>query len=151
MTGTVAFPGIAARPSKARRESARTAFPPRPAAADWPATRQDRDEAFDRLTSGIFVLDNEGSQERRRRALKWFLDWLSDQPGGTWQQRWMASGADAAGGNWRQEPTAWQCEHGRESQWLRAELSGALVVSVCGDLVRPSLPAWSPAGPARGR
>ena len=31
MTGTVTFPGIAARPSKARRESARTAFPPRPA------------------------------------------------------------------------------------------------------------------------
>ena len=30
MTGTVMFPGIAARPSKARRESARTAFPPRP-------------------------------------------------------------------------------------------------------------------------
>ena len=150
MTGTVAFPGIAARPSKARRESARTAFPPRPAAADWPATRQDRDEAFDRLTSGIFVLDNEGSQERRRRALKWFLDWLSDQPGGTWQQRWMASGADAAGGNWRQEPTAWQCEHGRESQWLRAELSGALVVSVCGNLVRPSLACLVAGGAGKG-
>jgi len=102
MSGTVMFPGIAARPSKARRESARTAFPPRPAAADWPATRQDRDEAFERLTSGIFALDNEASQERRRRALKWFLDWLSDQQGETLQQRWMASGADAAGGNWRQ-------------------------------------------------
>jgi hypothetical protein len=150
MTGTVVFPGIAARPSKARRESARTAFPPRPAAADWPATRQGRDEAFERLTSGIFVLDNEGSQERRRRALKWFLDWLSDQPGGTWQQRWMASGADAAGGQWRQEPIAWQREHGRESQWLRAELSGALVVSVCGDLVRPSLACLVAGGAGKG-
>ena len=150
MTGTVTFPGIAARPSKARRESARTAFPPRPAAADWPATRQDRDEAFERLTSGIFVLDNEASQERRRRALKWFLDWLSDQPGETWQQRWMASGADAAGGNWRQEPIAWQREHGRESRWLRAELSGALVVSVCGDLVRPSLACLVAGGAGKG-
>ena len=65
MTGTVMFPVIAARPSKARRESARTAFPPRPPAEDWPATRQDRDEAFERLTSGMFVLDNEASQERR--------------------------------------------------------------------------------------
>ncbi len=150
MTGTVTFPGIAARPSKARRESARTSFPPRPAAADWPATRQDRDEAFERLTSGIFVLDNEGSQERRRRALKWFLDWLSDQPGETWQQRWMASGADAAGGNWRREPIAWQREHGRESRWLRAELSGALVVSVCGDLVRPSLACLVAGGAGKG-
>ena len=150
MTGTVTFPGIAARPSKARRESARTAFPPRPAVTDWPATRQDRDEAFERLTSGIFVLDNEGSQERRRRALKWFLDWLSGQPGETWQQRWMASGADAAGGNWRQEPIAWQREHGRESRWLRAELSGALVASVCGDLVRPSLACLVAGGAGKG-
>jgi hypothetical protein len=98
MTGTVTFPGIEARPSKARRESARTAFPPRPPTEDWPATRQERGEAFERLTSGIFVLDNEACQERRRRAVKWFLDWLSDQPGETWQQRWMASGADEAGG-----------------------------------------------------
>ena len=117
---------------------------------DWPATRQDREEAFERLTSGIFVLDNDASQERRRRALKWFLDWLSDQPGETWQQRWMASGADAAGGNWRQEPIAWQREHGRESRWLRAELSGALVVSVCGDLVRPSLACLVAGGAGKG-
>jgi integrase len=144
------FPGIAARPSKARRESARTAFPPRPAADDWPATRQDREDAFDRLTGGLFVLDNEGSQERRRRALKWFLDWLSDQPGETWQQRWMASGADEAGGNWRQEPIAWKREHGRESRWLRAELSGALVVSVCGDLIRPSLACVAAGGAGKG-
>ncbi len=144
------FPGIAARPSKARRESARTAFPPRPPAEDWPATRQDRDEAFERLTSGMFVLDNEASQERRRRALKWFLDWLSDQPGETWQQRWMASGADEAGGKWRREPIAWQREHGRESRWLRAELSGALVVSACGDLVRPSLACLVAGGAGKG-
>jgi hypothetical protein len=139
MTGVVTFPGIASRPSKARRESARTRFPPRPAAADWPAARQERGEAEAPLTSGIFVLPNAASQERRVRAVAWFLNWLSDQPGETWQQRWMASGADAAGGNWRAEPIAWQQARGRESQWLREELSGALVVAICGDLVRPSL------------
>ncbi len=139
MTGVITFPGIASRPSKAQRESARTRFPPRPAAMDWPAARQERGEAEKRLTSGIFVLPNADSQERRKRALAWFLNWLSDQPGETWQQRWMASGADAAGGNWRQEPIAWQRERGRESRWLREELSGALVVAICGDLIRPSL------------
>ena len=36
-------------------------------------------------------------------------------------------------------PAAWQHERGREVRWLRAELSGALVVAICGDLVRPSL------------
>jgi integrase len=139
MTEVITFPGVASRPSKAQRESARTRFPPRPVATDWPATRQERGEAREQLTSGIFVLPNAGSQEKRIRGLSWLLDWLTDQPGQTWQQRWMASGADAAGGAWRRMPIAWQHERGRESRWLRAELSGALVVAICGDLVRPSL------------
>ena len=139
MTEVITFPGVASRPSKAQRESARTRFPPRPVATDWPATRQERGEAQERLTSGIFVLPNADSQDKRIRGLSWLLDWLADQPGQTWQQRWMASGADAAGGAWRQVPIAWQHERGRESRWLRAELSGALVVVICGDLVRPSL------------
>jgi integrase len=147
---TITFPGIAARPSKARRESARTAFPPRPTVTDWPATRQERGEVFELLTSGIFVLVNADSQERRKRALTWFLDWLSAQPGETWQQRWMASGADEAGGNWRAEPIAWQREQGRASQWLRDELSGALVVSACGDIVRPSLRCLVAGGAGKG-
>jgi hypothetical protein len=94
---------------------------------------------WERLTSGMIVLDNANSQERRVRGLAWLLDWLADQPGETWQQRWMASGADAAGGAWRRVPIAWQQARGRESRWLWHELSGALVVAICGDLVRPSL------------
>ena len=150
MTDVITFPGIASRPSKAQRESARIRFPPRPAAADWPATRQERGEAYERLTSGIYVLPNTDSQDRRKRALAWFLNWLSGQRGETWQQRWMASGADAAGGNWRQEPIAWQQVRGRESRWLREELSGALVVAICGDLVRPSLGCLVAGGAGKG-
>lgn len=135
----ITFPGVSSRPSKAQREAARTRFPPRPVVTDWPATRHDRGAVWERLTSGMFVLDNANSQDRRIRGLAWLLDWLTDQPGQTWQQRWMASGADAAGGAWRNLPIAWQQAHGRESRWLRAELSGALVVAICGDLVRPSL------------
>ena len=150
MTEVITFPGIASRPSKAQRESARMRFPPRPAAAEWPATRQERGEAYERLTSGIHVLPNTDSQDRRKRALAWFLDWLSGQRGETWQQRWMASGADAAGGNWRQEPIAWQQARGRESRWLREELSGALVVAICGDLVRPSLGCLAAGGAGKG-
>jgi hypothetical protein len=54
----------------------------------------------------MFVLSNANSQERRVRGLAWLLDWLADQPGETWQQRWMVSGADSAGGAWRQVPIA---------------------------------------------
>jgi len=139
MTGVITFPGVASRPSKAQRESARIRFPPRPVAMDWPATRQERGAVQERLTSGIFVLPNADSQDKRRRGLSWLLDWLADQPGQTWQQRWMASGADTAGGAWRRVPAAWQHERSRDVRWLRAELSGALVLVICGDLVRPSL------------
>src|SRR5258708_16651274 len=93
---------------------------------DWPAARQERGEAEKRLTSGIFVLPNADSQERRKRALAWFLNWLSDQPGETWQQRWMASGADAAGGNWRQEPIASPRHGGLESPGPPQDPSSAL-------------------------
>jgi Phage integrase family len=123
----VTFPGVSSRPSKAQRESARTRFPPRPMVTDWPATRHDRGAVWERLTSRMFVLDNANSQDRRIRGLAWLLDWLADQAGETWQQRWMASGADAASGAWRGLPIAWQQACGRESRWLRAELSGALL------------------------
>ena len=83
MTDVITFPGIASRPSKAQRESARMRFPPRPVVTDWPATRQERGEVWERLTSGMFVLDNANSQERRVRGLAWLLDWLADQPGKT--------------------------------------------------------------------
>src|SRR5712691_7929744 len=143
MTEVITFPGIASRPSKAQRESARTRFPPRPAAADWPATRQERGEAQERLTSGIFAVPNAGSQERRVRGLTWFLDWLAGQPGETWQQRWIASGADAAGGSWRQVPIAWQQERGRDSRWLRAGAAGK------GSLTRNLARTRDPGGFAR--
>jgi hypothetical protein len=42
------------------------------------------------------------------------LDWLLDQPGDTWQDRWLASGADADGRSWRHIPVAWMAERGHD-------------------------------------
>jgi len=33
-------------------------------------------------------------------SLRRLLDWLEAQPGGTWQQRWQASGAEQSGKDW---------------------------------------------------
>jgi len=74
--------------------------------AGWPATLQSRDTAWERLTQPPFVLDNAKSQQRRVRGLALLLDWLAAQPGQTWQDRWLASGADRAGAGWRQLPAA---------------------------------------------
>jgi len=78
------------------------------------------------------------------------LGWLDEQPGASWQERWMASGADAADSLWRQVPTRWLAEQGRSSSWREATLIEALPVAISADLVRPSLSWLVGGGPARG-
>ena len=92
-------PGPASRPSR------------------WPATCQSRDAVWDRLTRAPFVLDNADAQKTRRRGLTLLLDWLDDQPGQTWQERWLASGADAAGADWRADPRPVAAERGLVAGW----------------------------------
>jgi hypothetical protein len=68
-------------------------FPARPRPAGWLATRQGREQVFDQLTQAPFLLNSVGAQKERRRGLVALLDWLGEQPGASWQERWLASGA----------------------------------------------------------
>ena len=135
MTGPIAWPP---RP-KTQRESARARFPARSVAVDWPATRPGREEVWEHLISAPFVLANAGTEAKRVRGLTRLLDWLEGQPGETWQGRWLAGGAEAAGAGWRQVPLRWLDDRGWRSQWLPSELSAALKAAICADLIRPSL------------
>ena len=101
------------------RESMRARFPARPVLASWPATLQGRDAAWELLTRPPFVRDDVKGQQRRVRGLALLLDWLSAQPGGTWQERWLASGADLAGAGWRQLPAAWLRDRGLHGEGRR--------------------------------
>ena len=74
-----------------------TRFAPRAPAAGWSSTSLDREQALERLTGGPFALDSVGGRKRRRHGVTALLDWLGALPGQTWQDRWLASGADAAG------------------------------------------------------
>ena len=76
------------------RQAARIRFPARRFPETWSATGQGRDEVLDRLTRAPFVVNNAHTQKIRLRGLTFLLDWLKDQPGRTWQDRWLASGAD---------------------------------------------------------
>ena len=120
-------------------ESARARFPARPPAADWPATRAGREEVWRLLTTPLFTLDNPGSQGNRTRGLTALLDWLADQPGGSWQERWLASGADAAGGEWSQVSAQWLRSRSQYARWRQGELSIGLRMAVSADIIRPSL------------
>ena len=138
---TVTDPAVWPLRLKSQRESARARFPARAEASCWPATRRSREEAWAQVTSPPFVLANAGTEGKRVRGLTRLLDWLESQPGKTWQERWRVSGAEAAGAGWRELPLLWLEGHGRRSQWLPSELSAALRVAICADLIRPSL-SW---------
>jgi integrase len=76
-----------------------------------------------------------------RRGLPVLLDWLGEQPGRTWQQRWLASGADAAGEQWAAGPARWLRRRGLYSASRLELMTSSLLVLVGADVVRPSL-AW---------
>ena len=82
-------------------------FPPRRPASTWPATEQPREEVLTRLLARPFALDIPGTQTRRKVGLGKILRWLEQYPGQTWQDRWLVSGADAAGNiGWRRLATS---------------------------------------------
>jgi integrase len=84
---------------------------------------------------------------RHRRGLAMALDWLEDQPGTTWQQRWLASGSEAAGLAWRQLPAAWLRSRGRCNRSRLGTLTPALLTFAAADIIRPSL-GWLVSGAA---
>ena len=115
--------------------AARTRYPPRAAAADWPAGTQAREQVHEHLA---------GLRPGQAGALGALLDWLQGQDGGSWQQRWLASGSDAAGPAWRQLPGGWLSRSGRAVP-VASALVSALITAVGAGVVRPSL-AWLVAG-----
>lgn len=120
-------------------EPADVRFPARAVTADWPATRCSREDVFERLTRAPFVLGSAGSQKQRVQGLRLMLDWLAEQPGHSWQQRWVASGADAAAAGWRQLPARWLHERDCYSAARHTMLCAAVAVAISADVVRPSL------------
>src|SRR3981189_285692 len=67
-------------------------FPPRTQPPTWPATEHDPDVLLTRLLASPFTVGDQHARERRKRGFVGVVNWLADQPGETWQQRWMASG-----------------------------------------------------------
>jgi hypothetical protein len=117
----------------------RARYPARPVVTDWPATCADRDEADRIVAAASSVLPSERVREARRWGLPLLLDWLAEQPGGNWQQRWVASGADSAREDWARGPELWLRRHGKYSENRLRLMTSSLLVIVGADLVRPSL------------
>ena len=90
MTTGIAAPRAAATVRRAGYQAARRRFPPRPAAAAWPATAHGREQVLGQLAG-------DAAGQQRIAGIEALLGWLEDQGGGTWQERWLASGAEVLG------------------------------------------------------
>lgn len=133
-------------PATLRREAvqaawaaARAKFPPRPVTADWPTTHRNRDDTLQMLAGPPFASGHPGSERGRLRGIKLAVAWLADQPGDTWQQRWLASGAEAAGPDWKQDCVPWLDDQGVHVHQRLDLLSIGLISMICADLMRPSV------------
>ena len=122
------------------RESARARFPARAEALNWPATCRSREETWTQSPAPRSSSANAGTESKRIRGLPGCSTGSRASPvphgktaGGTAALRRRSA--------WRQVPLRWLDDHGRRSQWLPAELSAALKVMICADLIRPSL-SW---------
>src|SRR5664280_854857 len=128
-------------------------FPPRPPVGDWSATGHTRSQVMSRSLTEPFLAGSALAQRNRRRGLVRVLGWLEQQPGDSWQDRWLASAADAQGNvAWRRLPARWKTgipDEAGDSEHVRLNIARAMSLLVCADVLRPSL-SWllTPATPA---
>ena len=129
-------------------------FPPRPPCGAWPVTEQTRQQVLSWLLAEPFSIGSAGLGQDRRRGVARMLDWLERQPGQSWQDRWIASAADAEGNvAWRRLPAQWLASAGSragDSDQSRLTLSRGMSLLVCGDVIRPSLGWLLTPGTPRG-
>ncbi|HEV3295456.1 MAG TPA: site-specific integrase, partial [Streptosporangiaceae bacterium] len=128
-------------PARTRQPGWRSRFPARPVPESWPAAGQDRARVLALVASASAGLPESRIHANHRCGLPVLLDWLGEQPGRTWQQRWLASGADAAGEQWAAGPARWLRRRGLYSASRLELMTSSLLVLVGADVIRPSL-AW---------
>jgi hypothetical protein len=135
---TVTAPGPVVPEARATTAEQQVECEPRPSEQTWWQTRQSRGALVERLL-GLFTDPGAGRtrDKTRRRGLAKLLDWLQRQPGDTWQDRWLASGADTAGFDWADLPLK---GHAPARRHHRDELCCAVAMLVAGQVIRPGYP-----------
>ncbi|MHB2021096.1 MAG: tyrosine-type recombinase/integrase, partial [Candidatus Xenobia bacterium] len=99
----------------------------------WIETARNRQETLDRLRA-LEAGSTPTELTRWTRMVGLLLNRLATSPGATWQQRWLASGADTAGGGWAEQVFG-SAQAGSGS---RGELTGAVARLILLGAIRPS-------------
>ena len=103
--------------------------------SSWAGTALSRDEVVLRAQDLEAKMSNRREATSRLATFGLLLDWLETFPGQTWQQRWLASGADQAGAAWADlvsVPAQTLCAH------ARSQLTGAAGRLVLLGVLRPA-------------
>src|SRR5216683_1848619 len=106
--------------------------------AVWWQTCASREAVIERTLMLSFSGDSDANLRTRERGLVKVLDWLEDQPGGNWQERWLASGAEEAGIAWARLPLKWLAARGRARKYDAADLACGMVPLIGGQVIRPN-------------
>jgi len=102
----------------------------------WPQTLLDR-AAVGELAYRLPVGSQRPETRRSRRwAAKRLLGWLEGHPGGSWQQRWEASGCEQLGRDWLRVPAAATCPDASASLAARTMVT-AMSALLCAGVLRP--------------
>jgi hypothetical protein len=131
-------------------DASRSGFPARPDPGEWPATRLGHDAVVGLITRPPFTAPNPGTRNMQVRGVNLALGWLAGQPGGTWQQQWLASGAEDRGGDWKQDCAGWMDARGARARQRMDVLSIGLILVICADIVRPGLRWLTASGVSAG-
>jgi hypothetical protein len=115
-------------------------FPRRPPPSSWPRSLLAAGDVLALISAPPFRPAN-GSRYRRQGTAR-MLEWLAAFPGGSWQQRWQATGAeDLPKEQWLQLPMQWRESTGRSLAPANRDCYQAgLLMLVCADVIRPALP-----------
>ncbi|MHB1533139.1 MAG: tyrosine-type recombinase/integrase [Acidimicrobiales bacterium] len=139
MTGTKVTDVVVDPAAPGGRSELLIRFPPRPASSSWPPTLAPRTAMVQRLLLPPFALENLLSQQSRRLGVLAVVSWLQARPGGTWQERWLASGAETAA-DWRSLVDPSDGQTGPCAARPLGHLAPGLLAMIGADVIRPSLP-----------
>lgn len=122
-------------------DTVRRRFPPRPVPGAWPRTRLARPDLDMLMAAGPFAAGAAAAEQNRRRGIGVVLDWLQDQPGSSWQERWLATGAGQDGqADWRAFPMRWRVAAASQSSaWDAKVVTTGLLSLICADVIRPGI------------
>lgn len=121
----------------------RACFPARPLESSWPQTEQSMEQILKRLEDPLVRADKAGTRQEHYRGVAKLLEWLASTGDGSWQERWIASGAEELNGQeWLRLPVEWIGNQRTDSSIDPSDLSTGLMLAICMDVIRPGL-AWT--------